>query len=329
MKFASKRFSIDSRFLLHVIAGMICRGFGAVAPLVLAISCADMREPPPAFDGDRAYRYLVRQVDFGPRVPGTKASLECRDFFFRHFVGLGAEVDSQAFMFFDPYSQTDIPLTNVVARFTGSGGISESIVLMAHYDSRPRTDYASDPELKDKPIDGANDGASGAAVLMELGHLFAQKAPPCHVDLVLVDGEDWGKPHDLDYYLLGSREFARRGIREKYRFGIVIDMIGDSSQEIYREGYSDRCCRALNDAVWGAAARLGITTFRDTLKYTIIDDHLSLVSAGVPAIDIIDFDYPYWHTEFDTPDKCSPAALANVGRVLAEIIYNPSLWPEK
>jgi glutaminyl-peptide cyclotransferase len=297
--------------------------------LVLAVSCADKREPPPAFDGERAYRYLVSQVDLGPRVPGSRASAECRDFFSNHFVALNAHIDSQVFAFFDPYSQTDIPLINFIAQFTGTGEAAETIVLMAHYDSRPRTDYASDSTLKDDPIDGANDGASGVAVLMELGNLFARKAPPCNVDLVLVDGEDWGKPRDLDYYLLGSREFARRGIRGKYRFGIVVDMIGDSSQELYREGYSERSCRALNDAIWRAAARLGITTFRDTIKYTIIDDHLSLISAGVPAIDIIDFDYPYWHTEFDTSDKCSPAALVNVGRVLAEIIYNPSLWPEK
>jgi len=329
LKFDSKGFSIDSQFSPPVITFMIRYRFGAAMALLLAVSCADKREPPPAFDGQKAYRYLIEQVDFGPRVPGSKASAECRDFFSNHFLGLGARVDSQAFTFFDPYSQTDIPLTNVIARYTGTGEAAEAVVLMAHYDSRPRTDYARDPKLKDKPIDGANDGASGVAVLMELGNLFAQKAPPCNVDLVLVDGEDWGKPRDLDYYLLGSREFARRGIREKYRFGIVIDMIGDSSQQLYREGYSDRSYRALNDAVWRAAARLGITTFRDTIKYTIIDDHLSLVSAGVPAIVIIDFDYPYWHTEFDTPDKCSPTALANVGRVLVEIIYNPSLWPKK
>lgn len=299
------------------------------AVVALLCSCAETRTDPPAFDGERADRYLKKQVAFGPRVPGTEASAACRDLFYRHFAGLGARVDSQAFTFFDPYSQTEIPLVNVIAEYHGSGAVSERIVLMAHYDSRPRTDYARNPELKDKPIDGANDGASGVAVLMELANLFSQAPPPCNVDLALVDGEDWGKPGDHDYYLLGSREFGRRGIREKYRFGIVIDMIGDSQQEIYREGYSDRSCRALNDAVWGAATRLGITTFRDSVKHTIIDDHLSLISAGVPAIDIIDFDYPHWHTEFDTPDKCSVEALANVGRVLAEIIYNPTLWPKE
>ncbi len=329
MKFDSKGFSIDSQFQPPVITFMIRRGVGAAMALALVNSCADRREQPPVFDAERAYQYLVEQVALGPRVPGSEASARCRDFLLSHFAGSGARVDSQAFTFFDPYSQTDIPLTNVIAQYTGTGEVVAAVVLMAHYDSRPRTDYARDPQLTNQPIDGANDGASGTAVLMELGNLFAQKAPPCVVDLVLADGEDWGKAGDNNYYLLGSREFARRGIRDKYRFGIVIDMIGDSSQQIYREGYSDRSCRDLNDAVWKAAARLRIATFRDTVKHAIIDDHLSLISAGVPAIDIIDFDYPYWHTEFDTPDKCSPTALGNVGRVLVEIVYDPSLWPRK
>ena len=106
-------------------------------------------------------------------------------------------------------------------------------------------------------------------------------------------------------------------------------MIGDSGQQIYREGYSQMYNQPLTDLVWNTAAELGITTFRDTVRYLIHDDHLSLTSAGVPAIDIIDFEYPHWHTEMDTPDKCSPQSLANVGRVLAHIIYNVSSWPQK
>lgn len=297
--------------------------------LALTISCAETRTELPAFDGERAYQYLKEQVAFGPRVPGTEASVVCRNFLVNHFLQLGARVDSQTFVFFDPYSQTDIPLVNVIASFEGTGSIAERILLMAHYDCRPRTDYATNPQLRDKPIDGANDGASGVAVLMELGNMLAKKEPPVDVDIVLVDGEDWGKAGDLEHYLLGSREFARTDIRGKYRFGIVVDLVGDSSQEIYREGYSEQYFPSLNDVVWQAAARLGIATFRDSVKYTIIDDHLSLIAAGVPAIDIIDFDYPHWHTEFDTPDKCSALALENVGRVLAEIVYRPTIWPKK
>ncbi len=300
----------------------------AVFLILTGLSCQESDLPLPVFNGERAYDYLKAQVAFGPRVPGTEASAQCRRFFYDHFTGLGAAIDSQTFTFFDPYTRTDTPMVNVIASFAGDDKATARIVLMAHYDSRPRTDYARDTSLRDTPIDGANDGASGVAVLMELGNLFAAQPPPCHVDLVMVDGEDWGKAGDTQYYLLGSREFARRGIHGKYRFGIVLDMIGDAHQEIYREGYSEKAAKPLNDAVWNIAAQLGITTFHDTVKYTIIDDHLSLISGGVPAIDIIDFDYPYWHTEFDTPDKCSPEALSNVGEIMVKLIYTKSLWPK-
>ncbi len=299
-----------------------------VVVFIIAVSCSETRTDAPTFDGPRAYQYLKQQVAFGPRLPGSEASAVCRSFVSTHFAKLGGDVDLQAFVFFDPYSQAEIQMVNIVAQFKGTKGNSDRIILMAHYDCRPRTDYAHNPELKDTPIDGANDGASGVAVLMEMANLFARKVPPVDVDLVLVDGEDWGKAGDTEYYLLGSRELVRHNIRGKYRFGIVVDMVGDASQQIYREGYSEQFHRSLNDVLWGAAARLEIASFHDSVRHSVIDDHLSLNSAGVPAVCLIDFDYPYWHTEFDTPDKCSAASLANVGRVLAEIIYNPNLWPK-
>ena len=294
----------------------------------LGYGCTRNPQPVPTFDGERAFGYLEEQVAFGPRVPGSGPWSACRAYYCNFFTDLGLAVDSQVFDFLDPYSSRRLPLVNLIVPISSHKADADRIVLMAHWDSRPRTDYASDPPLKDHPIDGANDGASGVAVLMELALLLAQQPPPCHVDLVLVDGEDWGKPSDLDFYLLGSREFARRGIRDTYRFGIVIDMIGDKDQQIYREGYSERYHQELNDMIWSTAARLGITTFRDSVKHLIHDDHLSLCSGGVPTVDIIDFDYPYWHTEFDSPDKCSAESLANVGRVLIEIVYDPALWPK-
>ncbi len=296
----------------------------------LFLSCEQAIVEPPVFDGQRAYQYLVEQVDFGPRVPGSESSAKCRDYFYQHFRSLGVEADSQKFVFFDPYSQQNIPMVNVIASFRSSANDeSPGIVLMAHYDSRPRTDFAENPELLDKPIDGANDGASGVAVLMELANLFAETPPAGNVDLVFVDGEDWGKSGDHFLYMIGSKEFAKTDIRDKYRFGIVIDMIGESDQQIYRENFSERYAKDLNDMVFGTARQLGLTTFIDTVRYPVMDDHLSLNIAGVPAIDLIDFDYPYWHTEYDTPDKCSAGALANVGRLLAYIAYNKSLWPKK
>jgi len=292
------------------------------------LGCSTNDVSPPDFNGTRAYEYLVRQVEFGPRVPGTNASKACREFCCEHFSALGMDVDSQVTTFFDPYSKTDSPLVNIIARYHGETEDSLSIVLMTHYDSRPRTDYALDTSKRDQPIDGANDGASGVAVLMELANMLAARPAPCNVDIVLVDGEDWGKPGDHDYYLLGSRHFAQSGIRDRYYFGIVIDMIGDSKQEIFREQYSEMFNPKLNDLVWNTAEDLNVASFRDSTKHAMIDDHLSLNVGGVPTILIIDFDYPYWHTELDTPNRCSAQSLANVGQVLAKVLYTPSSWPE-
>lgn len=285
---------------------------------------------PPEFDGDRAYDYLKAQVAFGPRVPGSEPWKECRQYLYDFFDSLGLEVDSQAFRFTDPYTGLDTPLVNIIVRYRGDASDKEAVLLLAHWDSRPRTDYHSDSTLRDStPIDGANDGASGVAVLMELANLLAEKPPKTNVEMVLADGEDWGKEGDPEYYCLGSHHFAQQGIRDKYHFGIVIDMVGDRNQRFYREQISDRFNKPINDMIWGTARDLGITTFGDTVLHRVTDDHMPLNVGGVPTVDIIDFNYPYWHTEKDTPDKCSAESLDNVGRVLAEILYRPSLWPTK
>lgn len=295
----------------------------------IVLTCAAPTVAPPAFNGDRSYGYLTQQVAFGPRVPGTEPWKNCRAYLVKHFVALGSIVDSQAFTFHDPYSGADTPMVNIMVRFKGHDQEALPILLAAHWDSRPRTDFPTIDSLRNKAIPGANDGASGVAVLMELANLFAAQSPACDVELVLVDGEDWGKEGDFDNYLLGAKKFAQAEIRNKFRFGIVLDMIGDRDQQIYREGYSNQYDRNLNDMVWKAARALGIATFVDSVKYTVIDDHLPLSAAGVPTIDLIDFDYPWWHSDEDTPDKCSPQSLANVGKVLAEIVYKKALWPKR
>ena len=293
------------------------------------VGCSSDPVQPPAFQAERSFQSLLRQVSFGPRVPGTEASAACRDYFYDHFRSCGLEVDSQAFSFFDPYSETEKPLVNVIARYRGGDKGELPILLMAHYDSRPRTDFHSDTTRRDEPIVGANDGGSGVAVLIELASLLAKQPSDCNLDIVLVDGEDWGRPRDFELYLLGSSEFARGGIGHKYRFGIVVDMVGDRYQQIYREQYTEKFFKPVNDMIWKVAADLGVTTFKDAVRHTIRDDHLPLGAAGVPTALLIDFDYKYWHTENDTPDKCSAESLGNVGRVLAYIIYNKAIWPEK
>lgn len=283
---------------------------------------------PPTFDGQRAMGYLSRQVSFGPRVPGSVAWVQCREYYTKFFDSLGVAVDSQVFDFVDPYSDATIPLVNLRVIIEGQNPNEPGLLLAAHWDSRPRTDRAVDISLAAQPIDGANDGASGVAVLMELAGLLADRPPPVRVELLLLDGEDWGEASDTDYYLLGSREFARRGIRGKYRFAIVLDMIGDKDQQIYREGYSEQYHSELNDMVFTLAKELNITTFHDSVRHHVLDDHLPINGGGVPAINLIDFDYPWWHTELDTPDKCSAESLENVGKLVAHIIYNSSLWPK-
>ncbi len=290
------------------------------------VACqSDTHITPPQFNAERAFEYLEKQVAFGPRVPGSKASADCREFFYQTFKELQIPVDSQNFVFFDPYSQKNIPMVNVIGSIITDPD-APTIVLMAHYDSRPRADHAFDKQFEDKPIDGASDGASGVAALLELAHIFSEVKPELNIDFVFVDGEDWGKSGDIQYYMLGSKEFAKRGIRGKYKFGIVLDLIGDKDLTIYREQYSEDNAKSLNDLIFETAKKLNVHGFIDSIKYAIQDDHLSLILAGVPTVDLIDFDYAYWHTEHDTPENCSAESLESVGKVVAEIIYNKSLW---
>lgn len=310
----------------NLIIRMIFRLASCLGVVIAVLGCSSPVSPPD-FNGSRAFGYLEAQVALGPRVPGTPASARCRDLFYRHFESCGLEIDSQPFVVFDPYTSVDTPMVNVIARYRGRPSDDKAVLLLAHYDSRPRTDYHSDSTLRHLPIDGANDGASGVAVLMELAGLLAERPADCNLDIVLSDGEDWGKVGDIDRYLLGAREFARQGIRNRYHFAVVVDLVGDAFQQVYREDYTEQFYKPVNDMIWQVATQQGVATFIDDVRHTIQDDHLPLGAAGVPTALLIDFDYRYWHTEHDTPDKCSAESLANVGRVLAHIIYNRSLWP--
>ena len=295
---------------------------------VLSLSCSHRPKQPPEFDGDRAMANLELQTAYGPRVPGSYPWRECQKMITRRLSGSGLAVDSQMFDYDDPYSDQTLSLKNLIGSYRGAGD-DTPILLVAHYDSRPRTDYHSDPARVNDPLVGANDGASGVAVLLELARMVGTDRPKVNVDFLFVDCEDWGKPGDPDNYLIGSRYFATHNgnIRGQYRFAIVLDMVGSKDQKFYREGYSERFNPELNDMVWSVAAQLAIPVFVDSSKQGILDDHMSINVGGVPAIVIIDLDYRYWHTEHDTADKCSAEALKNVGRVIAYILYNESLWP--
>ena len=170
-------------------------------------------------------------------------------------------------------------------------------------------------------------GASGVAVLLELARIMKDHPPPVPVDFLLTDGEDYGKEGDISNYFLGERHFAKNLPRYPYKFGILLDMIGEKDLRIPKELYSVQMLPDLVDAVWKRAKDLGLSVFENRKGVRVQDDHDPLIQAGVPIIDIIDFDYKYWHTLEDTPEKCSPESLEQVGRLMMSLIYEElTIW---
>jgi Zn-dependent M28 family amino/carboxypeptidase len=172
-----------------------------------------------------------------------------------------------------------------------------------------------------KSFPGANDGASGVAVLMEVARALRQQAPSIGVDLALFDGEDAGHYGEEAGWCLGSQYFAAH-MPAKYEWAILVDLVGDRDLQLFKEGYSVKYAAPLVEKVWKAAAAVGETAFRPERGDEILDDHMPLLARGLQAIDIIDYRYPHWHTSQDTPDKCAPASLAAVGHVLLHIVYS-------
>jgi hypothetical protein len=278
------------------------------------------------FDGDQAYEYLKQICALGPRISGTPAMIEQQKMLASHFDRLGGKVSMQEFRVHHPQNGTPVTLANLVVEWHPDR--KERVLLCAHYDTRPFPDR--DPKNPQGVFIGANDGASGAALLMELGKKMPQLQSRIGVDFVLFDGEEFVyRDADLlragDPYFLGSEFFARKYVAQppghKYRFGVLLDMVADADLQIYQErnSMSWRDTRPLVADIWETARQLGVREFIPQKKYEIKDDHLRLHNiAGIPTCDIIDFDYPAWHTEGDTPDKCSGLSLAKVGWVVQE-----------
>jgi glutaminyl-peptide cyclotransferase len=280
----------------------------------------------PSFDSSNAFRYLLKQTSFGPRVPGSIAHDKCLAFFQKELSGLAEAVNLQTFTQ-TGYDGKILSMTNVIASFNLK--TTARILLLAHWDSRPRADQDPNPIKRSLPILGANDGASGVAVLMEIANQLKNHPCPVGVDILLTDGEDYGKEGDLINYFLGARYFAQN-LPTGYKpiFGILLDMIGDRQLTLLKEPYSVRYAPDVVNLVWNTAKDLGIYQFEDRLRaFNVQDDHLPLNEAGIKTIDLIDFGYPddsnqYWHTTADTPDKCSAESLWAVGNVLLNVLYH-------
>ena len=280
-----------------------------------------MQKQFPAFNGDRAFRSLTAQTDFGPRNPGSKGHDQCLAFLEKELRSTADVVTLQKFTV-NGYGET-LKLTNLFAQFRPQA--VKRILLTAHWDSRPRADEEQDPAKRNSPIIGANDGASGVAILLELARVMKQTPPSIGVDILLTDGEDYGdsrKDGNTDLYFLGARHFAKTK-PESYipEFGILLDMVGDRDLQLPLEQHSLKYAPQVVDLVWNTAEEVHSTAFVRIIGEAISDDHLPLNEAGIPTIDLIDFQYPYWHTHEDTPDKCSAESLETVGRVLSAVIY--------
>ena len=278
----------------------------------------------PAFSGAQAFAYLLKQTSFGPRNPNSAGHEACKNYLVATLRSFADDVRVQEFSVMG-YDNENLRLTNIIASFNPAE--STRILLCAHWDTRPRADRDEDSTLREIPILGANDAASGVAVLLELAsHLHAQR-PQVGVDIILFDGEDYGKETDHRLYLLGSRHFARTKPPDYVpRFGILLDMVGDANLELPREMNSFKFAPDIVSLVWGTARELGITQFVDENGEEILDDHVPLNEAGIKTIDIIDFNYPdqthrYWHTHQDTPEHCSAASLGAVGTVITHVVY--------
>jgi len=253
------------------------------------------------FDGQRAYADVQIQVDFGPRIPGSEGHAKVQEWMRTELESAGWQVDIQE------SEAMGHPIENIIAK---RGDQSPQIILGAHYDSRIFADNDPDPANHSQPVPAANDGASGVAVLLELARVLPESTAP--VWLVFFDAEDNGRIQGWEW-ILGSSEFVRNNPVQP-RAVVIIDMIGDADLNIYKERYSNA---DLTNEVWDVAGSLGYQElFIPEYKYPMIDDHIPFLHAGIPAIDIIDFDYPYWHTLQDTPDKVSAGSLQAVGDTL-------------
>lgn len=289
-------------------------------PLLALAALSGCALPQPVFNGTRAFDDLERQVAFGPRIPGRAGHRDCAAWLTAELRAHSDTLWTQNFRGTIPGATDSVDMINIVARF--NSGARERVLLSAHWDSRPFADLDPDSTLWDQPVPGANDGGSGVAVLLELARLFDSVAPPVGVDLVLFDGEDGGDYGDTPgRWCQGSFHFAAR-MPAKYKWAINVDMVGDQDLNLPIEGNSFRIAPEIVEMVWNLAAELNEPVFQRVRGHDVFDDHMPIAMKGIPAIDIIDFDYAHWHTTHDTPDKCSPNSLAAVGRVLVALIYD-------
>ena len=285
----------------------------------------------PAFSTDSAMAYLKAQTDLGPRVPGSQAHKECGDYLVERLTAFGADSVIEQNVMVKAWNGDMLPLRNILARFN-SDAPGDPILLLAHWDSRPWADAETDATKTGQPIDGANDGASGVAVIMEIARMAGEHGSIMPLDVLFVDGEDYGSPGDSGgdetTWCLGTQAWLETlpySNSKRPRYAILLDMVGGKGARFHREIVSNAYARDIVDMVWNTATSIGLSDrFANTQGGAVVDDHLFLNRYGIPAIDIIE-NYnestgsfnPTWHTLDDNYENIDPSTISDTGRLIS------------
>ena len=289
----------------------------------------------PAFDADSAWVFVENQVKFGPRVPNSEAHVACGNYLTSELKRFGAQVYEQEATL-TAYNGTQLKAKNIIGSYNPEN--SKRVLLFAHWDSRPYADHDKDPANQMKPIDGADDGASGVGVLLEMARQFSIKSPAIGIDIIFFDAEDYGTPEFVKEYkentwCLGAQFWAKNPHVKGYKadFGILLDMVGAKNASFFKEATSMRYAPQIVELVWSTARDLGYGKFFINAEGgAITDDHQYVIlGRNIPCIDIIYTDPesdngfgPHWHTQNDTMDNIDRETLKAVGQTVLQVVYN-------
>ena len=311
-------------FAIAIIGLVVVIGIDQLSPQPQS---ANLGPVPAKYDADRAMRVLVEICGIGPRPSGSTGMKRQQDLLIPIFEQTGADVTLQTFEIRHPEDGSTVPMANMIASWYPDR--PKRFLICAHYDTRPYPDQ--DRQNRKGVFIGANDGASGAAALVELAHHTSDLPEDVGVDMVLFDGEEFVWQQGRDDYFLGSKFFAEKYKANppaiRYGAGVLLDMVGDRELKIFYERNSMRYARDVAKSIWKTADRIGANAFVPRIRHELQDDHLPLNQvAGIPTVDLIDFDYPrpgigapkYWHTEQDVPANCSGRSIASVVWVVHE-----------
>lgn len=293
--------------------------------MLFTAGCLTGQAPPPtsspSFNQERAYSRLVELCDLGPRNHGSEGKRKAEELIKRALREAGAEVSVHEFQHTPAGISEAATFRNLIGRINPEQ--KRRVLLGTHYDTRTWADRDPREALRNNPIIGANDGASGVAVLLEMAMAWKDHPPTLGVDLIFFDGEDFGWAENWNDYFLGSKAWVRDHPDYKPEWGVIVDMVGDASLRITKERESLAKAPAIVQRIWDAAARVRAGSFVDETGGRILDDHTAFLEKGLPVVLVIDFQYRWFHTTGDTPDKCSADSLGQIGRTLMEAADDP------